>query len=58
MLYKRAVVLALAARGNEALAALTAAVKHDFSRTVIKADDDLMSLRQLPGYTALTELSR
>ena len=53
VIYRHAVVLALAGRVGESLAALQSAVDQGYSRTMAKDDDDLAILRGRPQFAKL-----
>jgi serine/threonine-protein kinase len=55
VLFRRAVVHALAGEHPAALVALTQAVEQGYSRVMAKHDEDLASLRGLPEYSALVK---
>ena len=53
ILYRHAVVEALCGRPEQGLAALEQALRKGYSAEFAKSDDDLVSLRQQPGYARL-----
>jgi Tfp pilus assembly protein PilF len=50
VLYRRAVVLALNGKPDESLKQLSEAIARGYSRQLAIEDDDLFSLRSLPGF--------
>jgi eukaryotic-like serine/threonine-protein kinase len=55
VLYRSAVVHALGGRPDAALHALQLAIERGYSRAVAETDEDLESIRTLPGYKTLIE---